>query len=219
MSERTSMTRRAVLSGAAGAAAVTTVPVVSAQDGGPDYGGWFDGVSNFKGTADYTGQSEVTVWVGAQGNGGYFAFSPPAIRVDPGATVTWTWTGEGGSHNVVAQDDAYRSELSSEEGHTFTHTFEGSGDGVSISKYFCVPHRSLGMKGAVVVGGSGGLDPGSYDTPSTGAGGGGSESGGGGGGFSIGALSIVGTLLVGLLSPLFFAIFLLFQDSEEESAT
>ncbi len=32
-----------------------------------------------------------------------FDFTPPAIQVSPGATVTWTWTGSAGSapHNVT----------------------------------------------------------------------------------------------------------------------
>ncbi|MEF8863987.1 MAG: halocyanin domain-containing protein, partial [Haloarculaceae archaeon] len=121
----------------------------------PDYEGWFEDVSNFDGTVDRRGQPEVTVEVGAQGNGGAFAFEPAAVRVDPGTTVIWEWTGEGGGHNVVSEegtDYSYESELVSDAGFTFEHTFEQEG----ISKYFCVPHRSLGMKGAVVVGNVGG---------------------------------------------------------------
>ena len=127
------------------------------------YDGWLDDVGNFDGsTADATGQGEVTVTVGAQGNGGAFAFDPPAVHVDTGTTVIWEWTGQGGQHNVVEDGGGYESELSSEEGFTFEHTFEESG----ISKYYCSPHRSLGMKGAVAVGEVGG----------------GGEGGGGGGG-------------------------------------
>ncbi len=58
-----------------------------------DYGGWFTDTSNFDGTVDRRGQSAVTVAVGAAGNGGAFAFDPPAVHVDPGTTVTWEWTG------------------------------------------------------------------------------------------------------------------------------
>jgi halocyanin-like protein len=152
------LTRRAALGTAAGtvAAAAAGPGVAAAQEGsGVDFDGWFEDVSNFDGVVDRRGQSEVTVEVGAQGNGGAFAFGPAAIRVDPGTTVIWEWTGEGGGHNVVAEegtDYAYESDLVSEAGFTFEHTFEQEG----ISKYYCTPHRSLGMKGAVVVGNVGG---------------------------------------------------------------
>ncbi|MXR22275.1 halocyanin domain-containing protein [Halobacterium bonnevillei] len=83
-----------------------------------------------------------------RGNGGGFAFGPAAVRVDPGTTVRWEWTGEGGTHNVVATDDAYGSDLLSDPGETFEHSFDS--DGVSL--YVCGPHEAMGMKGAVVVG-------------------------------------------------------------------
>ncbi|MFB6281488.1 MAG: halocyanin domain-containing protein [Haloferacaceae archaeon] len=106
-------------------------------------------VGNFDGSvADRTGQSEVTVEVGAQGNGGNFAFAPPAVRVDAGTTVVWEWTGQGGQHNVVAESGAdFASELVSEAGHTFSQTLDATG----VVTYYCEPHQSLGMKGAVVV--------------------------------------------------------------------
>jgi len=93
---------------------------------------------------DMTGEDSVTVEVGA-GDG--FAFDPAGIRVDAGTTVTWEWTGEGGQHNVVNENDAFESELIDEEGHTFEYTFEETGN----SRYFCQPHKQQGMKGAVVV--------------------------------------------------------------------
>lgn len=79
--------------------------------------------------------------------GGAFAFAPPAIRVSSGTTVTWTWTGNGGAHNVVAEDgtvDSGAPEAGSNV--TFEHTFEGTG----TVRYECKPHGSLGMQGAVV---------------------------------------------------------------------
>ncbi|WP_459862429.1 plastocyanin/azurin family copper-binding protein, partial [Haloplanus litoreus] len=60
-------------------------------------------VGNYSEVADATGQDEVTITVGAQGNGGAFAFGPPAVQIDPGTTVVWEWNGEGGQHNVVAE--------------------------------------------------------------------------------------------------------------------
>ena len=125
----------------------------------PTYGGWFDDVANFDGTTDMRGQSEVAVAVGTQGNNGNFAFDPPAVHVDPGTTVVWEWTGEGGEHNVQHDGGEFESELTAEGGFTYEQTFDEDG----MWKYFCRPHQSLGMKGAVVVG---------SDYPGAGAGGG-----------------------------------------------
>jgi halocyanin-like protein len=103
---------------------------------------------NYDGVEDMSGSGSVTVEVGAQGNGGGFAFAPAAIRVAPGTTVTWEWTGKGGQHNVVHEGGAFESELVTEAGHTFEYTFEEAG----TYRYYCQPHRALGMKGVVVVG-------------------------------------------------------------------
>ncbi|WP_338740958.1 halocyanin domain-containing protein [Haloplanus salilacus] len=111
------------------------------------FDGWMDGVDNYDGVDDETGSSEVSVAVGAAGNGGNFAFDPPAIRVSSGTTVVWEWTGQGAQHNVAAEDADFESDLTQEEGFTFEHTFEESG----TDRYVCTPHRSMGMKGAVVV--------------------------------------------------------------------
>ncbi|MDY7080812.1 MAG: halocyanin domain-containing protein [Halobacteria archaeon] len=127
-------------------------------DGGgskPSFDGWLSNTSNYNGVVDKTGQSEVTVMVGAQGNGGNYAYDPAAIRVSPGTKVVWDWTGKGQAHNVVAAEGAgvqlmESSNLKSSGSFTYSHTFESAG----TYKYFCVPHRSLGMKGVVVVEGS-----------------------------------------------------------------
>jgi len=104
--------------------------------------------SNFEGVVDRTGTEFVTVAVGAEGNGAFFAFDPPAIRVGVGTTVTWEWTGQGAVHNVFAVEGAsFESETTDAEGHTFEYTFEEPGTVL----YVCVPHRGTGMKGAVVV--------------------------------------------------------------------
>ncbi|USZ67233.1 halocyanin domain-containing protein [Halorussus salilacus] len=115
--------------------------------GSEDFGGWLDGVENYDGVVDETGSDEVSVAVGAQGNGGGFAFDPAAVRVDSGTTVVWEWTGDGGQHNVAHTDGEFESETVSEKGHTFEHTFEESG----TFEYSCVPHETMGMKGAIVV--------------------------------------------------------------------
>jgi halocyanin-like protein len=111
----------------------------------PDYGGWLDPASNYEGTADRRGQSEVTVEVGTGSRGQ--SFSPAAIMVDPGTTVVWEWTGDGGGHNVAEETGAYESPIETEEGFTFKHTFEEPG----TSRYTCIPHDAQGMRGAVAV--------------------------------------------------------------------
>jgi halocyanin-like protein len=148
----------------------------------PTFDGWFESTSNFDGVVDETGKSEVTVEVGSEANGGAFGFGPAAIRVDPGTKVTWKWV--QGSHNVVADDGSYESELTAESGFTFSHTFEDA----QVSKYFCRPHKTMGMKGAVVVGDGGSAG----------------SSGGGGSPLSmsdVGVLAFAGALVGGLLSP------------------
>jgi len=113
------------------------------------YGGYLEDEGTWGGeTVDATGISEVTIEVGASGNGGNLAFDPAAIVVDPGTTVVWEWTGEGGSHNVVSEDDDFESDLSGEAGFTFDQTFEEEG----VEQYFCSPHRASGMKGVVAIG-------------------------------------------------------------------
>jgi len=145
-----SLTRRRTLRAAAGAtgllAATGTATGQQAQE--VDYGGWFSNVSNFEGTVDRTGESEVVVEVGTQANGGYFGFAPVAIRVDPGTTIRYVWTGRGGGHTVTGENNGYDSGLFSEEGHEYTRTYEEE----AVHLYYCIPHRGVGMKGAIVVG-------------------------------------------------------------------
>lgn len=111
------------------------------------FDGWLNGVAGADTLTDLTGESAVRVRVGAEGNGGYLAFAPAVLRVSPGTTVTWEWTGRGGAHNVVAEDGSFQSQLTGSEGTTFSHAFESEG----TYKYVCTPHRSMGMKGVVVV--------------------------------------------------------------------
>ncbi|WP_435067335.1 halocyanin domain-containing protein [Haloplanus sp. C73] len=166
------VTRRTALRTAAGtvAAGVAGVGTAAAQ-GGVDYGGWFGGstggeTASFDGTVDRTGEDAITVEVGAEGNGGPYAFTPTAVRVDPGTTITFEWVSD--THNILIESQPSGANWSGVQnikntGFSHEHTFETEG----VYKYYCQPHLALGMKGAVVVGGSGG------------SGGGGSESSGG----------------------------------------
>jgi halocyanin-like protein len=222
--------RRRLLRAGAGAVGVGLVGTgatgTAVAQSGP-FGGWMSDVGNYEGVVDATGQSEVTVTVGASGNGGNFAFGPAAVQVDPGTTIVWEWNGEGGQHNVVAEEGGdFESELTAEAGITFEQTFESEG----VVKYYCTPHRALGMKGVVVVGsvpegaevisgggGSGGGDGGDGGGGSGGGGGegesGGSAGGGDGGGAGL-TMSLVvgGSLVAAFLSPIVFGLVLLLRD-------
>ncbi|WP_158059663.1 halocyanin domain-containing protein [Halorussus halophilus] len=204
-------TRRSFLRGvgiATGATAVsqTSVGIGKAQSG-PDYGDWFSNTSNFSGTYDFTGKSNVTIHVGAKGNGSNYAFAPAAIRVDAGTKVTWKWTGKGGSHNVIAKGGSFESSMNSKAGATFTHTFEKEGQ----HKYYCSPHKMMGMKGAVVVGGSGGKDPSQLDLGSSSKDSSGNASEGGNpesDGFSISfvSASVITGMVMAFLSPVLLGV-------------
>ncbi len=172
----------ALAGGALGGAATG----VSAQSG--DVESWLSDTSNFDGVVDRTGQSSVTVEVGVEANGGAFGFGPAAIRVSPGTTVTWEWTGNGSAHNVVDADGAFESELTDAAGHTFEHTFSETG----TYTYSCTPHETLGMKGAVIVerGGGGSGDGGQNIDPGA------------------GGLLLAGAFGVALASPGLFGAFL-----------
>jgi len=112
---------------------------------------------NYDGTfADFREQDTVTIDVGAEGNGGAFAYAPPAVVVSTGTEVRWNWTGEGNPHNVEAlpaeQIGESDYEFSSGEavggtGVQYTRTLDETG----IVLYHCEPHFSLGMKGAIAV--------------------------------------------------------------------
>ncbi len=135
---------------AAGSETPTATQTATATgDGNAAVDEYLSDVGNYDGSvADMTGQGEVVVDVGAQGNGGGFAFGPPAVRIETGTTVVWEWTGMGGLHNVVAEDGTFESggPVTDPET-TFEYTFSESGTWL----YFCNPHKALGMKGAVVV--------------------------------------------------------------------
>jgi halocyanin-like protein len=114
---------------------------------GEPFGGYLSAVQNFDGVVDRTGTDRTTVKVGVENGQGAFGFGPAALRVSTGTEVVWEWTGRGASHNVVAEDGRFESQLTATEGHTYTRTFESPG----TVKYYCQPHRSVEMKGVVVV--------------------------------------------------------------------
>ncbi len=148
--------RRTVLQGlgslaVAGAiAGCSTGGTGGGSDGGSgnsEVDNYLSSTSNYDSIVDETGSDDVTVKVGVKANGAHYGFGPPAVRVGTGTTVTWEWTGKGNSHNVVHEGGAFESELLIDEGATFEHTFDSSGTYL----YYCNPHKTMGMKGAVVV--------------------------------------------------------------------
>jgi plastocyanin len=125
-----SVTRRRFLTAGAGAAAAgvaATGTAAAAEEGG--------------------GGGPKTVDVGP---GGQNVFDPETVYVKPGNTVKWVW--KSGGHNVVPKSIPDGASWSGHEpledaGFEYEHTFETKG----TYEYVCVPHASLGMKGAVEV--------------------------------------------------------------------
>ncbi len=138
--------RRTVLGATASGIAVSIAGCLGGDEDieSDTYGDWFQGAQNFEGTVDETDSDEVTVLVGAAGG---LAYDPAAVRVTTGTTVVWEWTGEGGGHDVVEEDRVFNSEQTSQEGETFSYTFDEEG----VYRYLCSPHQTEGMLGAVEV--------------------------------------------------------------------
>ncbi|MEF8812652.1 MAG: halocyanin domain-containing protein [Halovenus sp.] len=164
--------RRMLKTGAAGAAGAVATGLGGSAIAQEDvYGGWLAEEGTWDGvTLDARGVDEVSIDVGADGNGGSFAFAPPVILVDPGTTVRWVWTGAGGAHNVVhvnpdvdsLTDSGNFDQLvfNSQEVHEptqidepgFTYEFTPAEGDEGAYPYVCIPHRSLEMKGVLVIG-------------------------------------------------------------------
>ncbi len=113
-------------------------------DGTTSVDEWLSKTGNYDSVRNLTGKNSVTVAVGAKGNAGSNAFDPVGIEISPGTTVRWDWV--SGYHNVVANDGQFKSG-NPEQNATFEHTFDSAGTYL----YYCEPHKSMGMKGAVVV--------------------------------------------------------------------
>jgi plastocyanin len=72
-------------------------------------------------------------------------FAPVEMHVAPGATVLWT-NSSTLQHTVTAEDGSFDS-AGLDPGDTFTQVFAAPG----TYPYFCVPHKSIGMTGVIVV--------------------------------------------------------------------
>jgi halocyanin-like protein len=144
-------TMQAAMHGAAPPPTTSTDADSLTDDGNRDETGlrpataeWLRGTRGGGTIVDRTGDETVVVEVGA-GDG--FQYAPAAVRVDPGTTVQWRWTGRGGLHDVAFRNANVRTSLRSEEGATFSYTFDTSGE----YRYECTPHSGLGMRGVVIV--------------------------------------------------------------------
>ncbi|WP_281194783.1 halocyanin domain-containing protein [Halorubrum sp. F4] len=155
VSRRTFMRTAGGTAAAVGGATAATGTAAGQEDGGgseePDWPSATNG--NVGSYQDARGESEVTVSVGAGDQG--LAFDPTQLWVDPGTTITWEWTGNGGAHNVQTVDDGGPASLDSgdpvdEEG--YTYEYETSEEDAGITHYHCVPHTSVGMHAGLAVG-------------------------------------------------------------------
>lgn len=148
VSRRTFIRTAGGAAGVAGATAATT-GTAAAQEEQPVWPSGAEG--NVGSYQDARGESEVTVQVGAGDQG--LAFDPTLLWVDPGTTITFEWTGNGGAHNV--QNVEGPASLDSgdpvgEEG--YTYEYETSEEDVGITHYHCVPHTAVGMHAGLAVG-------------------------------------------------------------------
>jgi plastocyanin len=91
-----------------------------------------------------------------------YYFNPVGMSVEPGTTVTFR--NESGAHSSTAYDDRipesaepWDSGTLTGDGATYEHTFDVEG----TYDYFCIPHKTLGMVGRIVVGSPGGPAEGS----------------------------------------------------------
>lgn len=148
----TDMSRRGFMTAAAGTAAVAAAAGTASAQEVPDFGPYLDDARLYDDdVTDLRGEEEVTVNPGAGDEG--LSFGPPTIWIDPGTTVTWEWTGEGGGHNVMPEEGPAgfeHPEIIAEPGPHYEYTFTEEDAG--ITTYKCEPHEPQGMKGGIAVG-------------------------------------------------------------------
>ena len=149
----TGPSRRQFLAATAGAtigAGLLAGPATAQAGGGVvDLSKWFANTENDHELVDRRGESEVVVAVGAEGNGGPYAFDPPALRIDPGTAVVWERVGDE-PYDVADPELGYHSEQVAGAGHRLAVQFDGDG----LSTYECTAYGEQGMRGVVVGQGS-----------------------------------------------------------------
>jgi plastocyanin len=92
------------------------------------------------------------------------SFSPSVVTVDPGQPVCWTWSGTAYEHTIKADDGSFTTGPPASQ-NTFQRTFSTPG----TFGYYCQVHGSPtgGMRGTVIVRGSGGDGPGTLEMAPT----------------------------------------------------
>jgi len=98
---------------------------------------------------DMKDSDEISIDVGAGEQG--VAFDPAAVVVTPGTEVEWAWTGNGGQHNVASADSSDTEFDSGDSVESDSETFYQTFDEAGNNMYYCTPHQSAGMHGAVIV--------------------------------------------------------------------
>ena len=157
------MSRRAFLTTAAGtAAAAGASGAAAAQETGTSTGtatssgtGTSTGTSAGTGTGTSSGGGgggggTETVAVGPDGSLVFTPGTEEPLQITPGTTVTFNW--ESDNHNIVVDSQPEGAGWSGHEpientGFTYEHTFETLGE----YEYYCQPHESAGMLGAIEV--------------------------------------------------------------------
>ena len=157
------MSRRAFLTTAAGtAAAAGASGAAAAQETGTSTGtatssgtGTSTGTSAGTGTGTSSGGGgggggSETVAVGPDGSLVFTPGTEEPLQITPGTTVTFNW--ESDNHNIVVDSQPEGAGWSGHEpientGFTYEHTFETLGE----YEYYCQPHESAGMIGAIEV--------------------------------------------------------------------
>ncbi len=152
----TEMGRRGFMTAGAGTAAVAAGSGTVAAQEIPDFGPYLDDARGFDdNVTDLRGEEEVTVAVGDGDEG--LAYGPATIWIDPGTTVIFEWTGDGGGHNVALEegtDNFGFDEIIAEPGVHYEYTFteEDAEENDGIVLYKCTPHEGQGMKGGIAIG-------------------------------------------------------------------
>lgn len=72
-----------------------------------------------------------------------FSFGPKKVTIEEGDKVVWK--NKGGSHTVTFNNGSFDKAISGDD--RVSRKFTQSG----TYRYYCRPHKSLGMKGKVVV--------------------------------------------------------------------
>ncbi|AQL41306.1 hypothetical protein BV210_00620 [Halorientalis sp. IM1011] len=135
--------------GAIGMRGAIIVEEEQSLSGYPKVDEWLDEYGEYTGRlTDRTGESSVSVTVGARHDGQNRSFDPVAILVDSGTEIVFEWNGRGGSHDVVWEDgDWGASRTTADASYSYSVTMDEPG----VYRYFCRTDKPYNGRGAVVV--------------------------------------------------------------------